>query len=243
MSSDHQTIRGVIRYTSDQPDRKGETRGWEFFRISREPDGSRVMHAHVEIYDPPTVWRDLILSLRPDRKPQECSLRLSVGGKHEGTGFMHFSNDEAECLTYKGDGSRIHQRIPLQQPVRWLGAHPVSGDALALYLYDRSQGPGRAFYDGLMLTSPDHRGATGPELYPMAFGLEFVGEEQLKVRAGEFQALHFRFTDTAGQLPEEHPPYDVWCTADDDFIFLRGKVGGYMQTVYELTELKIGGVD
>jgi hypothetical protein len=35
----------------------------------------------------------------------------------------------------------------------------------------------------------------------------------------------------------EHPPYDIWCTADDDYIFLKGVIGGYMQTYYELTEL------
>ena len=44
-------------------------------------------------------------------------------------------------------------------------------------------------------------------------------------------------TDTAGNLPEEHPPYDVWCTADDDYILLQAGAGGYMQTHYELVEL------
>jgi predicted dehydrogenase len=36
---------------------------------------------------------------------------------------------------------------------------------------------------------------------------------------------------------EEHPPYDVWCTADEDYILLKASAGGYMQTHYELTEL------
>lgn len=44
--------------------------------------------------------------------------------------------------------------------------------------------------------------------------------------AGRFDALHFRYVDTAGQLPEEHPVYDVWCTADGDCVFLKGEVGG-----------------
>ena len=42
----------------------------------------------------------------------------------------------------------------------------------------------------------------------------------------------------AGSLPEEHPPYDVWCTADDDYLLLRAGAGGYMQTHYELVELE-----
>jgi hypothetical protein len=44
-------------------------------------------------------------------------------------------------------------------------------------------------------------------------------------------------TGTAGNLPEEHAPYDVWCTADEDYILLKANTGGYMETHYELTEL------
>jgi hypothetical protein len=29
----------------------------------------------------------------------------------------------------------------------------------------------------------------------------------------------------------------VWCTNDGDYLFLKGAVGGYMQTYYELVEL------
>ncbi len=35
-----------------------------------------------------------------------------------------------------------------------------------------------------------------------------------------------------------HPDYHVWVTADDDAIFLKGGVDGYMMTWYELVELK-----
>ena len=35
----------------------------------------------------------------------------------------------------------------------------------------------------------------------------------------------------------QHPPYDVWCTNDGDFLFLKGNVAGYMQTYYELVEI------
>ena len=56
------------------------------------------------------------------------------------------------------------------------------------------------------------------------------------VKAGTFDALHFQFVGTPG-LPEEHPPYDIWCTNDGEYLFLKGAVGGYMQTYYELVEL------
>ena len=67
----------------------------------------------------------------------------------------------------------------------------------------------------------------------------FVGREEVTVGAGTFAARHFQFIDdgTSG-LDGEHPPYDLWITDDEDGIFLKGGVGGYMMTWYELVELK-----
>jgi hypothetical protein len=90
-----------------------------------------------------------------------------------------------------------------------------------------------------MLSSPDHRGATGPMLFQLGFGIRYVGTERISVGAGDFDSHHFQVVDTAGQLPEEHPPYNVWCSADDDYILLRAGAEGYMQTHYELMDLHI----
>lgn len=233
----HHTIRGTIRYTSAKPERLGQERGREYFIITDQFDGTRVVHAHCEIDDEPNVIRDVVTSLDKEWYPLDCSVRLTVGDKYEGTGLMHFSSTEASCETYNRRDGRLSQHIQLTERVRWLGAHPICGDALCLKIYDLAQGPGRQFFPKLMLTSPDHRGATGPMLFSLGFGLEYVGKEAVTVAAGSFDALHFRYVDTAGQLPEEHPPYDVWCSADGNYIFLKGGVGGYMQTYYELTEL------
>ena len=89
-----------------------------------------------------------------------------------------------------------------------------------------------------MMSSPDHRGATGPMLFPLSFGLVYVGDETITVPAGRFESRKFQIVDTAKGLPEEHPPYEMWCTNDTDGLFLRGGVGGYMQTHYELVELE-----
>ena len=65
---------------------------------------------------------------------------------------------------------------------------------------------------------------------------DYVGRENLAIASGEFSALHFRFVDIPG-LPLEHPPYDLWCTDDGDYVLLKAQVGGYMQTAYELTTI------
>jgi hypothetical protein len=232
------TIRGKIAYTSKKPERMDEERGREYFTITRQPDGVEVMQAHCEIDDAPSVTRDVVLALRSDGSPIDCTVRLSVGGEYEGTGWMRFDKDYVECETHNQRDGRITQRIETPRKIRWLQAHPIYGDALLMRLYDLSLGPGKEFFPDMMLTSPDHRGATGPQLFKIGFGLRYVGEEEVTVAAGTFDARHFQVVDTAGGLPEEHPPYDVWCTADDDYVFLKAGVGGYMQTHYELVELE-----
>jgi hypothetical protein len=233
----HRTLRGHIRYTSAKPERLGQERGREYFILTDQADGVRTVHAHCEIDDAPNVVRDVVLALDAAGRPIDCSVRITVGDQYEGTGLFRFAEGHAECEAFNRRAGRTSQRIETPERVRALGAHPIVGDALILRLYDLADGPGKRFFPNLMLTSPDHRGATGPMLYALGFGIEYVGPERVTVGAGQFDALHFRYVDTAGQLPEEHPPYDVWCTADGNYLYLKGGVGGYMQTRYELVEL------
>lgn len=233
----HRILRGTIRYTSKKPDQLDRERGREHFTLTQQTDGTDVLLAHCEIDDEPDVARDVLLAMRHDTsRPLDCSVRLSVGGKFEGSGWMHFGDGYAECQTVNAQEGRISERVELTAPVRWLQAHPIVGDALLMRLYDLQQGPGKTFFPDMFLTSPDHRGATGPMFFRTGFSIVYVGEEDVSVVAGNFKARHFQITDTAGNLPEEHPPYDLWCTADDDYVMLRAGVGGYMQTHYELVE-------
>ena len=234
----HTVIRGAIQYTSLQPERAGAERGREVFTLTQQPDGTDVLAAHCEIDDPPKVVRDVCLAMRhADSSPLDCSVRLSVGGKFEGTGWMVFHEDHAECNSYNSRDGRITQRIECKRRVAWLQSHPIIGDALLMRLYPLENAPGVHHLENIFLTSPDHRGATGPQFYVIDFDLVYLGEETLSVKAGTFPARHFQVTGTAGNLPEEHPPYDVWCTADEDYILLKATGGGYMQTHYELTAL------
>lgn len=237
----HRTIRGKILYTSRKPDRLGQERGRESFILTVHTDGKRTLRAHCEIDDPPTVLRDVVLSLDADNYPLDCFVRLTIDDRFEGSGWMRFSETHAETESYNVNDGRISQRLDLDHRTRWLASHPIAGDAMAFSIFDLGNGPGKTFFPDMMVTSPDHRGATGPLLFKLGFGIEYLGDETITVPAGTFDAHHLRYVDTAGQLPEEHPVYDVWCTTDGDYIFLRGEVGGYMQTFYELIELETGG--
>ncbi|HEY8350915.1 MAG TPA: hypothetical protein VIK87_00070 [Sphingomonadales bacterium] len=228
------SITGYIRYTSDKPERKGAERGREQFRMDIHQDGSRVIAAHGEIDDAPAVVRDVSLRLGPDNRPLEGFVRIAVGGAFRGSGWFRFADDLAECEAFTTAEGRVTQTMALDKPLVAFGNHAMVNDGFLLSLYDLSQGPGVQVIRDILLSSPDHRGATGPLLFRTDLAIEYVGPTKLTVAAGRFDALHFRMVDVPG-LPEAYPPYDLWCTADGDYVLLKATVGGYMMTAYELT--------
>lgn len=227
------SITGAIVYTSTKPERLGAERGREHFRIDLHADGCRTIAAHGEIDDAPAVVRDVNLRVGADLRPQESFVRIAVGGEFRGSAWFRFSDTKAECEAFTSVEGRVSQCMALSHPLPAFGNHAMINDGFLLNLYDLSKGPGVQVIKNMLLSSPDHRGATGPMLFAIDLAIEFVGREMLTVAAGAFAALHFRFVDIPG-LPLEHPAYDLWCTDDGDYVLLRAKVGGYMQTFYEL---------
>ena len=235
LQRDHRNVRGTVLYTSKKPERMNQERGREYFWISTHADGSRTCTAHCEIDDRPSVMRDITYSLDKDWVPTDCFVRISVGDAFMGTGWFRFHPQYAECETYTKLEGRVTQRMDIDTPLVTFQNHAIACDAWHLRLYDRTK-PGPQKIEQILLSSPDHRGATGPMLFSISMFMQFIGEERITVKAGTFDALHFQFVSAPG-LPIEHPPYDIWCTADGEFLFLKGGVAGYMQTHYELTEL------
>jgi hypothetical protein len=237
LQRDHRTVRGTIRYTSKKPERLDEERGREYFTINVHGDGKRTCIAHCEIDDRPSVMRDITYSLDEDWYPMDCFVRLAVNDEFMGSGWFRFGPDFAECETYTALDGRVTQRMETRGRLKTFQNHAIVCDAWHMRLFDLGKaGAGVQSIDEMLLSSPDHRGATGPMLFRIGFGVEYIGEEAIEVEAGKFDSLHFRFVSSPG-LPEAHPPYDIWCTNDGDFVFLRGDIGGYMQTYYELVEL------
>ena len=230
------SISGTIQYTSNQSHRQGAERGRENFQLDVHRDGSRVLAAHCEIDDAPPVVRDVNLRVDADNLPRECFVRIAVGGPFRGSGWFTFGPTEAQCESNTTVEGRVSQRFPLQSPLLAFGNHAIINDAYAMSLYDLSQGPGKQSFF-MLLSSPDHRGATGPMIFPVQLAIEYVGEEEIEVIAGRFKARHFRILDVG--MPEEHPDYDLWVTADEHYIVLRATVTGYMQTAYELSSYTV----
>ena len=239
LQRDHRSVMGKVLYTSRKPERMGQERGREFFRIDVHADGTRTCTAHCEIDDRPSVMRDITYSLDKDWNPTDCFVRLSVGSRFMGSGWFRFHPQYAECETFTSLEGRVSQRMDLEAPLATFQNHAIACDAWHLRLIDQRK-PGEVQrIRQMLLSSPDHRGATGPMLFSIGLNIVFVGPEKVTVGAGSFDALHFQFVANP-ELPQEHPPYDVWCTADGEYLFLKGQVAGYMQTHYELVELSRG---
>lgn len=235
LQRDHVVRTGVLRYTSTKPDRQGEERGRERWTLIRHADGRRSLLSHAEIDDRPSVLRLVQLNVRPDWTPADAFVRITVGDEFRGSGWFRFGPDFAECETLTTPDGRVSQRMQFDGPPRFFGGHAIQNDGWATQLVDRSR-PGEVQPVTAVLSSPDHRGATGPMLCTVNASMVFDGEEELSIAAGRFRAWHYRFVSVSG-MDGEHPDYDVWTTTDGDYVVLKAQVTGYMQTYYELVEL------
>lgn len=238
LQRDHAVRTGRVRYTSNKPDRLGEERGRERWTLVRHTDGRRSLLAHSEIDDRPSVLRFVQVNLRPDFCPADAFVRITVGDQFHGSGWFRFDGETAECETLTTPDGRVSQRMNVAGGARFFGGHAIQNDGWATQMVDRSR-PGEIQSVTAVLSSPDHRGATGPMLCTVAANLVYDGEEAVTVAAGTFPAWHFRFVTVTG-MAGEHPDYDVWTTTDGDFVVLKAQVAGYMQTHYELVELHDG---
>lgn len=242
----HKTMRGHIHYTSSKPGREGIERGREFFTITVHGDGRRTLRAHCEIDDAPNVLRDVTLTKDRNWDTTDAFVRLSVGDEQFGSSWFYFGDEGADCEGWTQDRGRFSEHEAYDNRPLIFGTHPIQGDAWHLAVIDRAVGPRVHTFDRFLMTSLDHRGATGPSLvwHHAGMKIEYVGEETITVGAGTFDALHFCYgergsTAQGSNETNEHPPYEVWVTADDEFVLLKAQVTGYMMTQYELVWLDV----
>jgi hypothetical protein len=247
MSKPHRSIRGTLQYTSDKPERKGQERGREHFQITVHGDGRRTLAAKCEIDDPPPVLRDVVYSVDAHWRPVDAFVRLSVGDRFVGSSWFRFGDGFVECEAYTALEGRVSQRVEVPGRLKMFGTHPIQADAWLVQIADLTQGEKVQRFPGMYLCSLDHRGATGPLVMqsPVGLRLAFLGREAVTVKAGTFDALHFLIGDAeevpaseTRNEPGRHPRYELWCTADGDFVTLKAWVSGYMMTAYELVAIE-----
>jgi hypothetical protein len=223
---------GRIEYRHRQCD---DAWGVEEWRMTRGADGLRVLSAHCEMrLGPDWVVRDSVQSMHADYHPRDAYVRIMRDGELTGSGWFAFTDDEAICESLTRDEGRISQRFPIQRPIRGFGMHAVQSDAWLAAPFPYEKGPGHVqFFGRNLLHSTHHFGATGPFIATTGSGLEYVGPETIEVAAGQFDCHRIRFVG----LTNDHPEYHLWVTRDGDFLYVKGLVEGYIDSVFELIEL------
>lgn len=224
-------LRGRVDYRK----RGGERWGEEEWVITRGRDGLRILSAHCEMtLDGQNVVRDSILSIQPDHHPRDAFVRIMRDGILTGSGWFLFDDDCVTCESWTRDEGRVRQQMAISRPTRGFGIHAVQGDAWLAATFPYEKGPGyRHFFGRNLMHSTHHLGATGPMIATTGSGLEYVGRESVKTPAGEFDCFRLAFVG----FTNAHPPYTMWVSADGEFLYVRGEVEGYMDSVFELAEL------
>lgn len=225
-------LRGRVEYRR-RADR--DLWGFEDWSITHGPDGLRVMTAHCEMaLGGEQVVRDSILSVHPDFHPHDASVRIMNRGTVTGTGWFRFTDDEASCESWTAEAGRVSQTMAITRPIRGFGIHAVQGDGWLAATFPYDKGPGhRQFFGRNLLHSVHHLGATGPMIATTGSGLDYVARENVTVPAGTFDCHRVRFVG----LTNDHPSYDMWVSADGGFLYVKGEVEGYMDSIFELTTL------
>ena len=228
----HRNVRGKIAYIFDP---EGERRdfGREWWSVTFHEDQQRTLRAHCEI-EPGvvadrSVLRETVYTTDPHYRPLDCFVRLHESGKFLGSGWFRFTEGGAECEAVNVLNGRTSQRMDLDSPPLSFGAHPVSCDVLHCARFDHSSQQNPQPCPGVLMSSREHDGCSGPHLCGIEFGLEYMGREEITVPAGTFETDHYRF------LLDYHPTEDVWCTPDG-FLFVKITVGGYMNAHFDLIE-------
>jgi hypothetical protein len=230
----HRNVRGEIRYIYEARGRD-EPFGREWFSWTEHEDGQRTLRAQCEIeagfVAERSVLRDVTYSLDERYRPLDCFVRLHRSGQFLGAGWFNFTDQTAGGTALRAEVGLVSQSIPLTRRSPSVGAHPLVCDMLHCMSFDHSSSQKAQMSHGVMMTSNELDGCSGPFLSPHDLKIAFLGKETVTVPAGTFETEHYRFPSEG--FPEE----DVFLVRDP-LLFVRVTVGGSMKSRYDLVSLQ-----
>lgn len=211
--------------------------GFEDFAITRDAAGGRSLSVHCEMaFGEEQVVRETVLNVDAAFQPLDAYVRILNHGVPTGAGWFRFDEELAEGESFTADEGRLSQRIPIERPLRGFGIHALIGDGWLAAGFPFEQGAGHTHFLGgrNLLHSLHHFGAKGPKLEISATGLNYLGRETVTVPAGTFDCHRLAFVG----MTNAHPPYHMWIGADGDYLYVKGEVEGYMDSLFVLERLE-----
>jgi hypothetical protein len=214
-----QHVRGLIGYF-----RRGVQTGREYFSISTEIDGARMLRAECEMWDDELV-RDVTLAVDARYRPLDAFIRLTQHAKLVGSSWFRFGDGFVECEAFTASDGRVSQRMDWDGWPICFGTHSLITDG-----WHAAHWTGRG---PALLRSPVSsnaaNGGTGPLIATTEFELANIGEQQVRVPAGQYTCRHFAITF------RNFPPLHFWVTGTQhQFVRMEWE---YIDAYYELLEL------
>ncbi|SMP82033.1 hypothetical protein SAMN06296065_1213 [Novosphingobium panipatense] len=216
---------GLIAYL-----RQGQETGREWFeRITHTATGAQSLRAFCEM-DDVGLTRDVTYFLGRDGRPVDAFCRVTLDGDVKGTALFLQEDGAFECEARTVDLGRVSQRLPTPEGGRYLGLHPLVGDALAAVARGTSS-PGEFLPVQGVTNSISPNGDQGLVAVPVTIDVAYQGEEEVTVRAGTFATRRY-----ALRWSPEWPAPDLWVTeAEALFVKLCWEM---VDAAYELVELR-----
>lgn len=212
--------------------RDGPSWGAEDWAIRKGVDKLRTLTADCRMnLEGREVFRHVVYAVDAEFHPHDALSHITVNGRFQGSAWYRFTDEQAECEGFNTEEGRVSLTLPISRQMRGFGTHPLQADAWLMARLDYSSREVQSF-TGNLLTSTDHLGASGPSFRTVDSAIQVVGTEAIETPAGSFACHHLRFAS----FSNNHPPYDLWVTDDGEFHFVRGIVGGYMDSTFELVE-------
>lgn len=229
----HGVRQGRVDYLTDDPRFPSGLMGYEEWTVTTHGDGSRVLRARCELHDLGTLVRDVLQSVDAGWHPQDAYVRLTVDDKVFGSALYNFTDEVAAYVGFNADNEATSGERAIKRGIRGFGTHPVMSDGWLVVHFDLSKGPGRQSFTNNLMSSIDHRGATGPGFETTTTStLEYYGDEHVTVPAGTYRCHHFAFVNTSNN----HPPYDCWLTTDGDWLMVKAVYKGPIHQEMVLVE-------
>ncbi len=216
-------LRGVISYATGS----GRITGRERFELI-EQSGGHVLRAFSEM-DDAGLTRDVTLRMDDAWHPQDGFCRIVHADGRTTSLWFDIGQDKVQ-LDGSVDGIRLEpQLVSLDQPLNYLGLHPLQGDALIVNQRGVDR-PGEYVAIPAVTNSISPNGDEAVGLCQLAIDVAYHGPASVTVAAGTFAARHYSL-----RWSTQWPPADVW-VRQNDCVLLR-MAWPYLDAVYELTEL------
>ncbi|MFT4054310.1 MAG: hypothetical protein QM681_07365 [Novosphingobium sp.] len=192
-------------------------------------DKGRLMNATIE-FDDRKVLRNATWSVDGDWNPIEAQTREFVDGDLKAHCWFRVDGTAVEAEVFSQEAGRFSQRLETGRRIDYLGMHTILADVLVAAACGTAD-PGVEKPVTCVTNSISEWGMGNYRAHCVTPLVTYVGREEITVRAGSFEAEHFKV-----RWSEFVPEYaDFWVTPGD-YLPLRLQ-GSFGPVRYELAGL------